>query len=68
MRTKTLVAIITCLMLLHLARLDSFGVNYTSPVSDGKPGGLFRLLIRRPKPDIKFRDPTLNTPDKRRQK
>lgn len=62
------VGIFTCLMLLHLARLDSFGVNYTAPVSDGKPGGLFRLLIRRPKPDIKFRDPTLNTPDKRRQK
>ncbi len=56
-----------CLLLLHLAGLDSFGVNYTAPLSDGRPGGIFRLLIRRPKPDNKFRDPLLRTPDRRRQ-
>ena len=57
-----------CLMLLHLAGLESFGVNYTAPLTDGRPGGLIRLLIRAPKPKNKFRDPLLRTPDRRRQK
>lgn len=57
-----------CLLLLHLAKLDSFGVNYTAPLSDGEPFPLTRLLVRRPKPLIKFRDPELNCQDKRRQK
>ncbi len=58
----------TCLILLLLASMDSFGVNYTAPLSDGKPWGLFRLLINIPKPKNKFRDAQLNPPDKRRQK
>lgn len=62
------VGIATCLLILHLASIDSFGVNYTAPLSDDKPWGLLRLLIRRPKPSDKFRDPLLNTPDKRRQR
>ena len=57
-----------CLLLLHLAKLDSFGVNYTAPLSDGEPFPLTRLLVRKPKPLIKFRDPELNCQDKRRQK
>ena len=57
----------SCLILLHLAGIDSFGVNYTSPLSDGEPFPLVRLLIQKPKPLNKFRDPALNTPDKRRQ-
>ena len=62
------VGIATCLLILHLASIDSFGVNYTAPLSDDRPWGLIRLLIRRPKPSDKFRDPLLNTPDKRRQR
>ena len=60
--------LVLCLVLLHLADLDSFGVNYTAPLSEGQDGGLLRLLIRLPKPLDKFRDPLLRTPDKRRQK
>lgn len=58
----------SCLFLLLLSSMDSFGVNYTAPLSDGKPFGLFRLLFHGPKPKNKYRDPTLNTEDKRRQK
>ncbi len=58
----------SCLVLLHLASIDSFGVNYTAPLSDGRPWGLLRLLIRIPKSKNKFRDPLLRTPDKRRQR
>ncbi len=62
------IGVMSCLLLLHLADLDSFGVNYTEPLSGGRPHGLFRLLIRVPKPLDKFRDPLLRTPDRRRQK
>ncbi|MGN0981694.1 MAG: spore germination protein [Candidatus Limivicinus sp.] len=61
------VGLVLCLFLLHLASLDSFGMNYTAPLTDGRPFPLLRLLIRVPKPMNKYRDPNLNTPDKRRQ-
>ncbi len=57
-----------CLLLLHLARIDSFGTNYTAPLSDGEPFPLLRLLIRKPKPWRKYRDPGLGGGDRRRQK
>ncbi len=56
-----------CLLLLHLSDMNSFGLNYTAPLSDGQPLGVFRLLVRIPKSLDKFRDPLLRTPDKRRQ-
>ena len=56
-----------CLLLLHLGDLDSFGINYTAPLSDGQPFGMLRLLLRLPKHWDKFRDPLLRTPDQRRQ-
>ena len=52
---------------LHLARLDSLGLDYTAPLSDGRPLPLTRLLLRLPKRADKFRDPALRTPDRRRQ-
>ena len=61
------VGALCCLLLLHLAGIDSFGVNYTAPLSDGRPFPVLRLLIQRPKPLNKFRDPQLKTPDRRRQ-
>ena len=33
-----------CLLLLHLAQIDSLGLNYTAPLSDGKARPLKRLL------------------------
>jgi hypothetical protein len=57
-----------CLLLLHLAKIDSFGTNYTAPLSDGEPFPLMRLMLRKPKPLQKFRDPSLGGEDRRRQK
>lgn len=62
------VGLCLCVLIFSLASMDSFGVNYTAPLSDGEPGGLLRLLFRAPKTENKFRDSALNTPDKRRQK
>ena len=62
------VGLCLCVLIFTLSSMDSFGVNYTAPLSDGSPGGLRRLLLREPKRQNKFRDPALNTPDKRRQK
>ena len=61
------VGLVSCLVLLHLSDLDSFGTNYTAPLSSGRPGGLGRLLLRWPKLLNKGRDPQLHTPDRRRQ-
>ena len=61
------VGIVSIFLLLHLCSLESFGVNYTDPAGE-RPGGLLRLLVKLPAEDDKLRDPSLNTPDKRRQK
>lgn len=58
----------SCLLLLHLAGIDGYGISYTAPLTDGRPWGLVRLLFLPPKFMDKLRDPLLNTPDKRRQK
>lgn len=62
------IGLVSCLVLLHLASIDSFGLNYTAPLSDGYSGGLFRLLIRIPKRMNRYRDPLLKSYDRRRQK
>lgn len=62
------VGIVLCLFLIHLSGIDSFGLSYTAPLTDGRPFPLFRLLIQLPKSMDKYRDANLNTPDKRRQK
>ena len=38
-----------CLVLLHLALIDSLGLNYTAPLSDGRPRPLKRLLPPTPR-------------------
>lgn len=60
------VGLACCVLFLHLADLESLGVSYTAPLSEGEHG-LSRLLLRVPKPWNKFRDPLLRTPDRRRQ-
>ena len=62
------VGLVSCLLLLHLADLDSFGVDYTAPLSSGRPGGMSRLLLRLPRFWDKWRDPLLRPLDRRRQK
>lgn len=62
------VAAVLCLIIWHLCTIDSFGRNYTAPMSGGEPGAIARALLRKPKPKDKFRERELNTPDKRKQK
>ena len=47
-----------CLLYLHLSDLDSFGFNYTAPLSE-EPHGLSRLLLRGPKAE-RMRNPLLH--------
>ena len=56
-----------CLLLWHLAGIDSFNRSYTAPLSEDGPG-LRRLLLRRPFNAVKLRDALLNTLDRRRRK
>lgn len=58
------VSAVLALLLLHLCDLDSFGVNYSAPMSEN---GRRRLLLRWPLLKNKYRDPQLKTPDRRRQ-
>lgn len=62
------VGVVSCILLVHLASIDSFGVNYTAPLSDGKPFALLRLLLRPPKSMVKFRNPIFGSFDRRKQK
>ena len=42
------VALACCLLAAHLSSIDSFGENYTAPLSDRRGGSLPRLLLRPP--------------------
>lgn len=56
-----------CILGWYLCGIESYGVNYLSPISSGNPGGIFKALLRVPQAANKFRDPDLRTPDRRRQ-
>lgn len=62
------VAAALCILIWYLCTMDSYGVNYTAPLSGGRPNNLSRTFLRKPLPERKFREPELNTPDKRRQR
>ena len=61
------VGVFACLLLWHLAGIDSFGRSYTAPLSESRAGGLARVLFRRPQSAIKLRDALLRTADRRRR-
>ena len=42
------VALACCLLAAHLSSIDSFGQNYTAPLSDRRGGALLRLLLSPP--------------------
>ena len=46
-----------CLLLLHLAEIDSLGLNYTAPLSDGESLPLLRLFLKSPLREARFRLP-----------
>lgn len=62
------VAALLCFIVWYLCTMDSFGVNYTAPLSGGRPGALVSAFLRKPKKTDKFREAELNTPDRRNQK
>lgn len=51
----------------HMCSIESFGVAYTYPVTDGD-GGFSRVLMRRPLRNYKFREAGMNCRDKRGQR
>ena len=61
------VGVFACLLLWHLAGIDSFGRSYTAPLSESRAGGLARVLFRRPLSAVKLRDALLRTRDRRRR-
>ena len=62
------VALASCLVAALLSSIDSFGMNYTAPLSGGEGGALLRLLFSPPHTAQKLRDPLLEMPDRRRQR
>ena len=59
------VALCSCLLAAHLVSIDSFGVNYTAPLSDG---ALLRRLPRRLLPERRPRGSLSGASDRRRQR
>lgn len=58
-----------CIVLLwHLCSLNSCGVAYLAPMADGGLRDYLHALTVAPRHRDKFRDPRLNTPDRRREK
>ena len=61
------VTLASCLIAAHLSSIDSFGLNYTAPLSDGEGGSLLRLL----RPPLFSQEPpsaALRRPDRRRER
>ena len=44
------VALVSCLIAAHLSSIDSFGQNYTAPLSGRAGGGVLKLLFLPPRP------------------
>ena len=44
------VALVSCLIAAHLSSIDSFGQNYTAPLSGRAGGGILKLLFLPPRP------------------
>ena len=57
-----------CLLVWYLCTLESFGVPYLSPLTEGGAREILRALIRPPLLRVKTREQALHTPDRRCQK
>ncbi len=58
----------TALTVWYLCTIESFGVAYTAPLSEGGAREVSQALLRWPLPAVKFRERELRTEDKRCQK
>ncbi len=56
------------LLVWYLCTLESFGVPYTAPLSEGGVREVLRALLRPPLRSVKYREAALRTPDRRCQK
>lgn len=56
------------LLVYHLCTLESFGVSYLSPLTDGNALGVFSMILRPPLDKSKLRQPEMNTPNIRNQR
>ena len=56
------------LVVWYLCTLESFGVPYLSPLTEGGAREVLRALLRPPLPRVKTREAALRTPDRRCQK
>ena len=56
------------LIIYHMCSIESFGVSYLSPLTDGNALGIFSMMLRPPLYKNKMREPDLNTPNKRNQR
>ena len=56
------------LIIYHMCIIESFGVSYLSPLTDGNALGVFSMMLRPPLYKNKMREPDLNTPNKRNQR
>ena len=57
-----------CLLLLHLGSLESFGLAYLAPLSEGGFGAVLKALLRPPLPGDKLRQEGLHGGNRRNQK
>ena len=56
------------LLVWYLCTLESFGVPYLAPLSEGGAREILRALLRPPLAQTKLREAALHTPDRRCQK
>ena len=62
------VMLLICFIIWHLCTIESFGVAYTSPFTDGGFGNTLRAMLRPPIRKDKYRPRELKGEDKRNQK
>ena len=58
----------SALTIWYLCTIESFGVAYTAPMSEGGARNAARAILQQTLPDVKFRERELGTEDKRCQK
>ena len=52
----------------HLSTLETFGVPYTAPFSEGNAGEILQTLLRFPLKSVKYRKAYMRTENRRKQK
>ncbi|MBR5261075.1 MAG: spore germination protein [Oscillospiraceae bacterium] len=62
------VMLLICFIIWHLCTIESFGIAYTSPFTDGGFGNILRAMLRPPVKKEKYRPRELKGEDKRNQK